>query len=41
MKLYIRECRRIATSIIFYLFIAVLVFSWFQNFRGVTKTEID
>ena len=41
MKLYIRECRRIATSIIFYLFIAILVFSWFQNFRGVTKTEID
>lgn len=41
MKLYIRECRRIATSIIYYLFIAILVFSWFQNFRGVTKTEID
>ena len=41
MKLYFRECRRIATSIIYYLFIAILVFSWFQNFRGVTKTEID
>lgn len=41
MKLYIRECRRIATSIIYYLFIAILVFSWLQNFRGVTKTEID
>lgn len=41
MKLYIKECRRIATSIIYYLFIAILVFSWFQNFRGVTKTEIN
>lgn len=41
MKLYFRECRRIATSIIYYLFIAILVFSWFQNFRGGTKAEID
>lgn len=41
MKLYFRECRRIAASITYYLFIAILVFSWFQNFRGVTKTEID
>ena len=41
MKLYIRECRRIAASIIYYLFIAILVFSWFQNFRGITKTEIE
>lgn len=41
MKLYFKECRRIATSVIFYLFIAILVFGWGQNFRGVTKTEID
>lgn len=41
MKLYCRECRRTAADIIYWLFIAILVFSWFQNFRGVTKTEID
>lgn len=41
MKLYLRECRRIATSLVYFLFIAVLVFSWWGEFRGVTKTEID
>lgn len=41
MKLYLRECRRIATSIIYFLFLAILVFNWLQNFQGVTKSEID
>lgn len=41
MKLYIKECSRLVTSMMYYLWIAVLVFSWFQNFRGVTQTEID
>lgn len=41
MKLYMKECRRVATSIVYFLFIAVLIFSWSQNFKGVTKTEID
>ena len=41
MKLYLKECKKIAASIIYYLFIAILIFSWFQNFRGVTQTEIN
>jgi len=41
MKLYFKECKKIAASVIYYLFLAILVFSWFQNFRGVTKTEIN
>lgn len=41
MKLYLKECKKITASIIFYLFIAFLIFSWFQNFRGVTQTEIN
>lgn len=41
MKLYLKECRRIATSLVYFLFIVVLVFSWWGKFRGVTKTEID
>lgn len=41
MKLYLRECRRIATSFVYFLFIAVFIFSWWGKFRGVTKTEID
>ena len=41
MKLYFKECKKIAASVIYYFFIAILVFSWFQNFRGVTKTEIN
>ena len=41
MKLYLKECKKIVSSIIFYFFIAILIFSWFQNFRGVTQTEIN
>ena len=41
MKLYLKECKKIASSILYYLFIAILIFSWFQNFRGVTQTEIN
>lgn len=41
MKLYLSECKKIVTSVVYYLFIAVLGFSWFVNFRGVTQTEIN
>ncbi len=41
MKLYIKECRRMAASIVYFLFVAILVLSWFQSFRGVTMTEIN
>ena len=41
MKLYLKECKKIAASIVYYLFTAILIFSWFQNFRGVTQTEIN
>ena len=41
MKLYLKECKKIASSILYYLFIAILVFSWSQNFRGVTQAEIN
>lgn len=41
MKVYFRECGRIASSLMYYLLIAILIFSWSQNVQGVTKTEID
>lgn len=41
MKLYRKECKKIAGSIVYYLFIAILVLGWFQNFRGVTQKEIN
>lgn len=41
MKLYLKECKKIAGSVVYYIFLVILVFSWFQNFRGVTKTEIN
>lgn len=41
MKLYLRECRRIAASFVYILFLAVLLFHWWGKFRGMTKTEID
>lgn len=41
MKLYRKECKKIAGIIVYYLFIAILAFSWFQNFHGVTQKEIN
>src|SRR5574344_1593476 len=41
MRLYLFECRRIATSIMYYLFIAILLFSWYKNIRGIAQNEID
>lgn len=41
MKLYLTECRRIAKEIVYYLFVVILIVSWFQNFRGITESEID
>lgn len=39
--LYLKECRRIASSAVYLLFIVLLVVNWYQNFAGVTKSEID
>lgn len=36
-----KECRRIATSLVYLLFVGVLVIGWIQNFQGGTKAEID
>lgn len=41
MKLYFRECRRIASSLIYYIFIGIIFFSWFQNLQGIAQTEIQ
>lgn len=41
MTLYLKECRRIATSLVYLLFVAIIIFSWFHNFYGITQTEID
>lgn len=39
--LYLKECKKIACSIAYYLFIALLLISWHQNFSQITKDEID
>lgn len=39
--LFLKECRRIATSLVYFLFVGVLVIGWIQNFQGGTKAEID
>ena len=41
MRLYLKECKKIACNIIYYVFIALLLISWYQNFSKVTKDEID
>jgi hypothetical protein len=40
VKLYLKECKKIAASVVYYLFIVLLLASWYQNFYGVTKEEI-
>lgn len=41
MRLYLKECRKIATSIVYYFFIVLLIVNWYQNFAGVTQEEIE
>ena len=39
-ELYLRECRRIAASLVYVLLLAVLALQWSRDFRGVTQKEI-
>ena len=39
--LYRKECRRTACSLIYLLFLALLILSWHRNFQGVTAEEIS
>lgn len=41
MRLYLKECKKIVCNVIYYVFIAFLLISWYQNFSKVTKDEID
>lgn len=41
MKLYFQECKRIIMNMTYYLYLFIIIFNWFQNFRGVTQTEIN
>ena len=41
MRLYLKECRKIAVNIVYYLFIILLILNWYQNFAGVTQEEIE
>lgn len=41
MKLYLKECNKIITSVVYYIFIVLFMVNWCQNFYGVTKEEID
>lgn len=40
MKLYLKECKKIASSILYYLFIAILVLAGHRIFE-VTQAEIN
>ncbi len=41
MNLYLKECKKIVCSIVYYVFIVLLLISWYQNFSNVTKEEIN
>lgn len=41
MKLFFKECRRTVVSLVYILFLAVMIYSWWGNFKGVTKSEIN
>ncbi len=40
VELYLKECRRIAVSLVYFLLLAVLVLQWLRDFQGVTQREI-
>ena len=39
--LYLKECKKVACNIAYYLFIVFLLISWYQNFSKITQDEID
>ena len=39
--LFIKELKKICLSIIYILFVGLLLFSWHENFYGVTSKEIQ
>lgn len=41
MSLFLKECKRIIKSLIFWLYVICLVVSWSVNFLGVTSEEIS
>ena len=41
MKLFCKECRKIAGSVIYYIFLLLLIAMWVTNFAGGTKQEIQ
>ena len=38
--LYLKELKKICFSVVYVLFLGLLLYSWNDNFRGVTKKEI-
>lgn len=41
MNLFVKECRKTVTSIVYYLLLILVGISWYQNFYGQTQKEID
>lgn len=41
MKLYLKELKKICFSVVYVIFLALLIFSWSNNFRGVTEEQIE
>lgn len=39
--LFIKELKKICFSIVYLLFLGLLLFSWHENFYGVTNKEIQ
>ena len=39
--LFIKELKKVCFSFVYVLFIGLLLFSWYENFYGVTKQEIS
>lgn len=40
MRLFRKECKRLCFQVVYLVFLAALVFSWYRNFAGVTSEEI-
>ncbi|OPJ59867.1 ABC transporter permease [Clostridium oryzae] len=41
MSFFLKECRRVLTSVIFWLVIAAIIIQWNSQFRGITTEEIS
>lgn len=39
--LYLKELKKVCFSIVYLLFLGILLFNWYENYYGITASQIE